>query len=147
MLWVCKACTTQYAVGLDRCPQCGSTEYIPDHLVEADMPKISKEQGPSYAPDLVERTEEADPTFTFPGAETAGAASETATAEEDATTTVAEEEYDPSEYTVAEVNDYLDQAQEDGNLDEVRRVLDAERTGNGGKGRAGILNRTVPDSA
>lgn len=98
------------------------------------MPKITAAGGPSYAPG-----QEPDP-GTF--AESAGLAGDTTTVEP---AEAEGEEYDPADYTVAEVNDYLDQATEDGNLDEVRRVLDAERTTNGGKGRAGILSRTVPD--
>lgn len=27
MLWICKDCTASYAVGAEKCPQCGSTEY------------------------------------------------------------------------------------------------------------------------
>jgi len=54
-----------------------------------------------------------------------------------------DDDYDPGEYTVAEVNTYLDQCVAEGNLDEGRRVLDAERVDAGGKGRAGILNRVI----
>lgn len=41
-LWHCAACTAAYAVGLERCPQCGSTERTED----GGMAKISA-AGPS----------------------------------------------------------------------------------------------------
>lgn len=42
-LRVCLACSTAYAVGLARCPNCTS----PDSMEEGEMPKISKAQGAS----------------------------------------------------------------------------------------------------
>lgn len=44
MLWRCVDCTTGYAVGLAACPHCGSTRK------EDEMPKITRHEGPSYAP-------------------------------------------------------------------------------------------------
>lgn len=40
MLWVCASCTTKYAVGLEQCPQCGSTEYVEQG---EEMPKITSQ--------------------------------------------------------------------------------------------------------
>jgi hypothetical protein len=48
------------------------------------------------------------------------------------------EEYDPADYTVSEVNAYLDQCAAESNRDEYDRVMDAERRG---RGRLSILNR------
>ena len=53
------------------------------------------------------------------------------------------DEYNPGDYTVTEVNAYLDECVADGNLEEARRVLSVERVDAGGKGRAGILNRVI----
>lgn len=46
-LWECKNCTTRYAVGLIKCPHCGSTDHHEDG--EQMSPKISRNAGPSYA--------------------------------------------------------------------------------------------------
>lgn len=45
-LWQCAACTAAYAVGLPRCPQCGSPEREEE---EAKVPKITR-SGVSYEP-------------------------------------------------------------------------------------------------
>lgn len=45
-LWYCTNCTAAYAVGLDKCPQCGYDEF--DDEV-AHMAKIS-ESGPTHTP-------------------------------------------------------------------------------------------------
>lgn len=47
----------------------------------------------------------------------------------------ADEEYDPGQYTVGEVNAYIEQARAEGNHDEATRVLQAERDG---RNRSGI---------
>lgn len=99
------------------------------------MPKITRHGGPSEAvevpldPDQVELDVELDGT----GRELPLAV------EGDTAMRTVGDEYDPSDYTVAEVNAYLDQALQEGNLVEVQRVLDAERAG---KARAGILGVT-----
>lgn len=49
-----------------------------------------------------------------------------------------DDEYDPGDYNVTEVNAYLDQCQADDNTTEYERVITAERKG---KARAGILSR------
>ena len=46
-LWVCDECTTLFAVGAPRCPQCGS-EVHHEMSEEDEMPKISKAAGPTY---------------------------------------------------------------------------------------------------
>lgn len=43
---VCAGCTTKFAVGLKRCPHCGSTDYCEDGQ---DMPKITVHGGASNA--------------------------------------------------------------------------------------------------
>lgn len=63
MAWMhCRSCSTKFAVGLLRCPQCQAVSElfaVPEEVVEAeqeaDMPKISVEGGPSNA--LGEATE------------------------------------------------------------------------------------------
>lgn len=82
------------------------------------MPKITKLGGPSF--------EDADP-GTF--AESGGLASPPV---------VEGDEFDPADYTVAEVNTYLDDCRDEENRAEFDRVLHAEQAG---KNRAGILNR------
>jgi hypothetical protein len=57
MAWMaCRGCSTKFAVGLLRCPQCGAVSElfaVPEEVVEAeqeaDMPKISVHGGPSSA--------------------------------------------------------------------------------------------------
>lgn len=44
-LWLCRRCTTQFAVGLHCCPQCTGT----DVAEVEDMPKISVHKGPTIA--------------------------------------------------------------------------------------------------
>lgn len=44
-LLLCTGCTSRYAVGAPRCPECGSTEFEEDH----DMPKITVHGGASNA--------------------------------------------------------------------------------------------------
>jgi hypothetical protein len=48
------------------------------------------------------------------------------------------DEYDPADYTVAEVNAYLEQCAAEDNSAEFDRVIEAERRG---KYRIGIINR------
>ena len=43
-LRVCTGCTTKYAVGLAKCPHCGSTDHVEDGQ---PMPKITEHGGPS----------------------------------------------------------------------------------------------------
>ncbi len=43
-LSVCAECTTKYAVGLPKCPHCGSTDHVEDGQ---PMPKITVHGGPS----------------------------------------------------------------------------------------------------
>lgn len=50
-LWTCKRCTASYAVGVARCPQCGSTEHIEKGAQE--MPKVTVHGGPSIADEEV----------------------------------------------------------------------------------------------
>lgn len=45
-LRVCEECTTRFAVGLKTCPQCGSGHHHEES--EADVPKISRADGPTY---------------------------------------------------------------------------------------------------
>lgn len=57
MAWMaCRSCSTRFAVGLLRCPQCGAISElyaVPEEVVEAEqeaqMPKISVAAGPSNA--------------------------------------------------------------------------------------------------
>ncbi|MHB9857616.1 hypothetical protein [Streptomyces sp. YIM S03343] len=51
----CTSCTTKFAVGLPRCPQCGSTEFVEDGQ---PMAKITAHGGPSdkTLPDAVVQT-------------------------------------------------------------------------------------------
>lgn len=91
------------------------------------MPKISRAQGVSYDEATVAAAAEQDEKL--PGLELAG---------EQPADEVDEDAYDPGDYTVIEVNEYLAQCQEDGNGFEYDRVLAAERTG---KARSGILSR------
>lgn len=57
MAWMqCRSCTTKFAVGLLRCPQCQAVSELyaaPEEVIEAEqeanMPKISVEGGPSNA--------------------------------------------------------------------------------------------------
>ncbi|MFH8336960.1 hypothetical protein [Streptomyces sp. AM6-12] len=49
-LWECAECTTTYAVGLPKCPQCGSTIRVNEATQppeEQDMPKVTVHGGPS----------------------------------------------------------------------------------------------------
>lgn len=46
MLWHCAACTAAYAVGLPRCPQCGSV-----NREEDGMPKINRQGVATYETD------------------------------------------------------------------------------------------------
>lgn len=46
-MWMCTGCTTAYAVGVARCPQCGSTEYVEEGA--EGMAKITVHGGPSDA--------------------------------------------------------------------------------------------------
>lgn len=46
-LWKCTDCTTAYAVGAPRCPQCGSDRQVEEGA--ADMAKITVHGGPSNA--------------------------------------------------------------------------------------------------
>lgn len=55
-LMQCRSCSTKFAVGLLRCPQCGAMSELyaaPEEVIEAEqeanMPKISVEGGPSNA--------------------------------------------------------------------------------------------------
>jgi hypothetical protein len=109
------------------------------------MPKITKQGGPSFDPN----EPQPDP-GTF--AESGGLAESAlpAAAEGDTTERTAEgggvervevdslDEFDPAEYTVDEVNRYLDQCRDEENRAEFDRVIHAEQTG---KNRVGILNR------
>ncbi len=89
------------------------------------MPKISAAGGPSGDDPALRPSD-----FVPPQAE----------AEPEAVAEPADdEEFDPGDYTVTEVNAYLDQAAADGNEPETDRVLAAERAG---RARSGILNRT-----
>lgn len=45
-LWICTGCTTAYAVGAARCPQCGETNHVEEGTA---MPKITVHGGPSIA--------------------------------------------------------------------------------------------------
>jgi hypothetical protein len=45
MLWECRDCGSRPAVGVMPCPECGGSNVGPE---EKDMPKISREQGPTY---------------------------------------------------------------------------------------------------
>lgn len=63
-LRVCLDCTTAFAVGVPRCPHCGSERHaeegsaaalgiqhgIPIEIEEDDMPKITRHEGPSVPP-------------------------------------------------------------------------------------------------
>ncbi|TGZ14745.1 hypothetical protein DV517_62280 [Streptomyces sp. S816] len=57
-LWECAECTTTYAVGLPKCPQCGSTIRVNDATQpleeEQDMPKITVHGGPSIEGHVVD---------------------------------------------------------------------------------------------
>jgi len=46
MLLICNRCGTKYSVGAPYCPQCTSTDFREEG---DDVPKISKEDGPSNA--------------------------------------------------------------------------------------------------
>jgi hypothetical protein len=137
MLWVCgnPECRAAFAVGTETCPQCGTTEGhyeqgSPDdpdrQREENDMAKISKAGGPTNIddpnlpphidPDTGDRLDNQDV--------------EDQVNADDAS----EYDFDPSQHTVAEVNEYLDACDDDA---EKRRVLDAERAGQNRKGVAG----------
>lgn len=116
-LRVCRSCTALFPPGLARCPQCGADDHY-EQGSEDDMPKISRAQGPTYE-DAIPVDEDQQQ---LGEPEPAGDA----------------ETYDPADYTVIEVNEYLAECQQDGNEVEYERVLAAERTG---KARSGILNR------
>lgn len=45
MLWKCQECTTLYAVGLPRCPQCGATAH-------AEVDSGGEPVGPRFEPDV-----------------------------------------------------------------------------------------------
>lgn len=47
MLWVCLGCLTEYAVGLPRCPHCGSSKHVEAH----EMAKVTVLTGPSNGED------------------------------------------------------------------------------------------------
>lgn len=49
-LWVCVSCSTAYAVGLEACPQCGSTDSYEEG--QEPMPKISVHGGPTSRHDV-----------------------------------------------------------------------------------------------
>lgn len=87
------------------------------------MPKITKQGGASFGPD------EVDP-GTF--AESAGLA------DTGGPPVVEGDDFDPADYTVDEVNRYLDDCRDEENRTEFDRVVFAERAG---KNRVGILNR------
>ncbi len=115
------ACRAAFAVGTEKCPQCGTTEGhyergSPDDpdSEENDMAKISKAAGPTNIddPNLPPHPDNGD----------------------DGGSQVTEYDFDPSQHTVAEVNDYLDAGDDD---TEKKRVLDAERAGQNRKGVAG----------
>ena len=104
MAWMaCRSCSTKFAVGLLRCPQCQAVSElfaVPEEVVEAeqeaDMPKISVGGGPSNAlgepaePEVDATTETDSPTeapeSTAPAAEVE---SETSDGASDATGEVA----------------------------------------------------------
>lgn len=131
-LWVCLDCTAGYAVDAPRCPNCGSTEWAEQGTEEAEaaMAKITRQGGPSVEPAELDQTDQT--------AEQQHATPLLGATEGDTTEPVDGDEYDPGDYTVAEVNAYLDQCQADNNPTEFKRVGHAERVG---KARAGILNR------
>lgn len=118
--WVCSGCTAVYSVDAPACPQCGSTEYVEQGV---EMPKITRHGGVSGVEGLV-----------------VGNADDMQ-AMADVLDAMPVDDYDPADYTVAEVNTYLDQCASEGNQAEYDRVLLAERADQGGKGRAGILGR------
>lgn len=60
------------------------------------------------------------------------------TAIEDEVASADPDAYEPGDYTVSDVNAYLDECRADGNTDEAGRVLELERAG---RNRAGIVNR------
>jgi len=102
--------------------------------------KISKAGGPSY-----EGVDGNDDAGVFP----TGRAGESTESDTQSTTVDTDQDrpaegrddgndYDPGDYTVTEVNAYLDDCRDEGNQAEYDRVLAEER---GGKARAGILNR------
>ncbi len=93
------------------------------------MPKISAAGGPSGDDPALRPSDYVPPQVT----DTEGEAVEGERTEQGDPET-----YDPADYTVAEVNDYLDQCAADGNDPEADRVLTLERAG---KARSGILNR------
>jgi hypothetical protein len=137
--WECSECGAAYAVGAPACPQCGATDHAEEGVA---MPKISKVGGPSIEPAVATATaesgepglaERADLGFTQ-ATEVQEAGEQTA-AEAEAGE---DEQFNPADYTVAEVNTYLDQCQEDGNEQEYNRVMTAEKTG---RGRLSIVNR------
>jgi hypothetical protein len=127
VLRVCRGCTALFPPGLARCPQCGADDHY-EQGSEDDMPKISRAQGVSYDEATVAAASEQNEAL--PGLEVG--------AEQPAEDQVDEDAYDPADYTVIEVNEYLAECQQDGNEVEYERVLAAERTG---KARSGILNR------
>ncbi|MFE2382203.1 hypothetical protein [Streptomyces misionensis] len=56
-VWECAECTTTYAVGLPKCPQCGSAIRVNDATQppeEQDMPKITVHGGPSIEGHVVD---------------------------------------------------------------------------------------------
>lgn len=57
-LSVCTGCTTKYAVGLPKCPHCGSTDHVEDGK---PMPKITVHGGPSDKTLSAEAAEVAEP--------------------------------------------------------------------------------------
>lgn len=163
-LWVCRRCTAAYAPESPACPECGSTEYDDQGVLE--MAKISAGQGPSYTeqeladnPDLVpgltSPAREDDKPHENPGAPIDGVGSgEGGSPIPGAPSTGREvlsergesdvdqgdqdaEEYEPGDYYANDVIAYLEQCRVENNTAEYDRVVAAERAG---KNRSSIIN-------
>lgn len=114
--WVCDTdpavCRAVVAVGTERCPQCGGTEF--HEQGDETMAKVSRLGGPSDR-NTPRAVDEEPPVVEV---------------QDDA------EVFVPGEHTVAEVLEYLD-ALDDDNSGERQRVLAAERNGQNRKGIVG----------
>ncbi|ACU71758.1 hypothetical protein Caci_2849 [Catenulispora acidiphila DSM 44928] len=109
MAWMqCRSCSTKFAVGLLRCPQCDAVSElyaVPEEVIEAEqeqeaaVPKISVEGGPSNALGLPAEEEtsavETETEGTAPEATEAAAQAEPETS--DATSAATDEEPDSGE--------------------------------------------------
>jgi hypothetical protein len=129
-----------YSVGAPRCPHCGSTEWVDDHSEEAiELAKINKAGVSDQTnTDLPEQEQPPVDVVGVQPDQDAHQEAPTVDGSQAPDPSVDRDEYDPADYTVNEVNGYLDDCRQEGNLDELERVLKAEEAG---KNRSGILSR------